>query len=653
MPLVTRHKHHHHHRKNMNDDADDADAVSDCSMNPLRRPPLVVVRDEEEEAAPTKVEPGPDRAVRLLRSRAWIVAAVALFFLTVLGTLVILLVSSSGRGEGGDGNNDNVVSSKKEEQEGDNGTYCRICPVGFVLSTPTAVFDRAASPFLQNMTCEQVLTEAKADAYDDTTERCGLVQEQAADVCDCEKIPVLNNIADNNDTARQTTVAPVVTSVPTPRPTGLPVVVTPAPQATSPPFAPSTLDRNRDRFSYGATRTVHTHNSFGPQDWSDVDCPDKTSCLGWPDTWEHARGWSVRRNHCQWCPDEADDGNNNSCGTHHQSPIDLRRDWAIESSNDSNECIDVHEMRYEDGSCTFEHLRDTQSFRVDRHALRIVQPLIPSGGSGNFVLNCRNDDNGDDDADDDGGGIFPRVDFSRGFSNYWYMSHTDFHLPSEHTQDGKRYDAELQMYHFYSVTGSEAGVDNEMGTVAVFLQAYDDAPDYAILNEVICAWREDEEMTRVDCGLPAVDTPYEGCPNYSATRTNRRRQTIETGREQQMSVNDLLVQNILLKNHLDSSHEPKQVDLTEPLLVERNQDDRNLFFNADTNATLWHNYFALNDVKTQYYYRYSGTQTIPPCYGTFIPGDENRKQTNHWRYVLHLLLTSSSSLLTIARYRYP
>jgi Eukaryotic-type carbonic anhydrase len=168
-----------------------------------------------------------------------------------------------------------------------------------------------------------------------------------------------------------------------------------------------------------------------------------------------------------------------------------------------------------------------------------------------------------------------------------------------------------------------------MGTVAVFLEAYDDAPDYGILNEVLCAWREDEEKTRADCGLPAVDTQYDGCPNYSATRANRRR-TSETEKEQRMSVNDILIQNILHKN-LDPTYEPKTVELTEHLLVERDHDHRSLFFNADTNATLWHNYFAINDVKTQYYYRYSGSQTIPPCYGSFVPGKNNRKQTNHWR----------------------
>jgi hypothetical protein len=44
----------------------------------------------------------------------------------------------------------------------------------------------------------------------------------------------------------------------------------------------------------------------------------------------------------------------------------------------------------------------------------------------------------------------------------------------------------------------------------------------------------------------------------------------------------------------------------------------------------WNNYYALLGVRTEYYYRYSGTQTIPPCYGKWFAGNQ-RRQTNHWR----------------------
>jgi hypothetical protein len=55
-----------------------------------------------------------------------------------------------------------------------------------------------------------------------------------------------------------------------------------------------------------------------------------------------------------------------------------------------------------------------------------------------------------------------RIDFSKGFSQWWHLSHTDFHVPSEHTQEGKRYAGEIQMYHWYSVSAAVAGIHNEV-----------------------------------------------------------------------------------------------------------------------------------------------------------------------------------------------
>lgn len=43
----------------------------------------------------------------------------------------------------------------------------------------------------------------------------------------------------------------------------------------------------------------------------------------------------------------------------------------------------------------------------------------------------------------------------------------------------------------------------------------------------------------------------------------------------------------------------------------------------------WFNYWPMLGVRTEYYFRYSGSQTIPPCYGNFI--EESRVGTNHWR----------------------
>lgn len=304
-------------------------------------------------------------------------------------------------------------------------------------------------------------------------------------------------------------------------------------------------------------------------------------------------------------------------------------------------------MNFFDSTCTTQHLREKRAFAVDRHALRILQPVKWVDARNRYYLDCRNDAAG--------GLRFGRIDFSFGFSNWWYLSHTDFHMPSEHTQNGKRYDAELQMYHFYSVDAETAGVNNEMGTVSVFLEAYDDAKDYELLNEIICGWREEEERVRSECGLESASTFYPGCPEYS--RSSGRRMQESDIPKRPFSINDVLVKNHMA-SFTNSSFKPLEISLDEEDHLQVIEDRmtsrdnststksrRGLFLDE---STQWNNYFPLVDVGTEYYCtcsmvylnqnltcqrtdRYSGTQTVPPCYGEFFPGAENRRQTNHWR----------------------
>ena len=97
-------------------------------------------------------------------------------------------------------------------------------------------------------------------------------------------------------------------------------------------------------------------------------------------------------------------------------------------------------MRYSEGSCTWNDTIDNQdgsllrnNFIIDRHALQIMQPVDSDG-----LLRCKDQK-------------FPRIDFSYGFPNEWYMYQTEVKVPSEHTQEGKRYDAEVQLDHVYSI----------------------------------------------------------------------------------------------------------------------------------------------------------------------------------------------------------
>jgi hypothetical protein len=215
-----------------------------------------------------------------------------------------------------------------------------------------------------------------------------------------------------------------------------------------------------------------------------------------------------------------------------------------------------------------------------------------------------------------------------------------------------------------------------MGTVAIFLEAYDNATDWDVLNRVICAWRDDEEKTRAQCGLDSVSSVYTGCTPYTRGLYNTTHNTtyntttyntttynttfntttkLRKGRKQQESsvrTPALSAHDLILHNHRhmaaaddDGSYIPDTIqtdvhdELTdldwEAFIAEQYDKDaakdhrhgRELL-NYD-NVT-WFNYFPMTEVRTEYYYRYSGTETIPPCYGNFQP-NANRAGTNNWR----------------------
>lgn len=85
----------------------------------------------------------------------------------------------------------------------------------------------------------------------------------------------------------------------------------------------------------------------------------------------------------------------------------------------------------------------------------------------------------------------------------------DVKVPSEHHQEGRRYSAEIQMAHFYSLD-----YDNEMATVSVFMDVGKENDHYApypFLDKVICQWRRAEYSVRQQCGLAPVASTYPGC----------------------------------------------------------------------------------------------------------------------------------------------
>ena len=234
----------------------------------------------------------------------------------------------------------------------------------------------------------------------------------------------------------------------------------------------------------------------------------------------------------------------------------------------------------------------------------------------------------------------------------------------------------------FALNGS---VNNEMGTVSVFLKAYEDAAPYRYLDKVICQWRRKEYEVRKECGLPLVESTYPGCFPFKTSRRNlRRRDAKKNGPADKgvhsefkrhpkgfRTIHDVLLHNDYhrgtpnhtdVKIHMeDGNWEPAddtidwdsfvaeesqkmndEEELYHKMMVLENGNGNNITSPADKalhdrfrrklinyDEIAWFNYWPMLGVRTEYYFRYSGTQTIPPCYGDF--DSSSRKGTNHWR----------------------
>jgi hypothetical protein len=155
---------------------------------------------------------------------------------------------------------------------------------------------------------------------------------------------------------------------------------------------------------------------------------------GWPDKFPFLVGWDAGRNTCQWCPE----GGPENCGVHRQSPIDLKRDRGVIGGSNEKSCPDWHWMAYKDDTCAWKDMVD--EFSIERHGLRLSVPIESNG-----EISCVENRNGQDVR------RFPRLDYSKGFPDWWWLQSTDISVPSHHTQEGKRYDAEVTLKHFYEI----------------------------------------------------------------------------------------------------------------------------------------------------------------------------------------------------------
>ena len=147
---------------------------------------------------------------------------------------------------------------------------------------------------------------------------------------------------------------------------------------------------------------------------------------------DRSKGFTIEGDsNCKWCPDDG----SVDCGLHRQSPIDLKRDRAILDNPNYKDCIDWHFMRYEDDTCDWSDMLD--QFKVERNALELHIPATSNGD-----IDC---------VDDKGNRQFPRLDYSKGFPDWWWLDHTSVTVPSSHVQEGKQYDGEVVLAHFYEI----------------------------------------------------------------------------------------------------------------------------------------------------------------------------------------------------------
>jgi hypothetical protein len=206
---------------------------------------------------------------------------------------------------------------------------------------------------------------------------------------------------------------------------------------------------------------------------------------------------------------------------------------------------------------------------------------------------------------------------------------------------------------------------------------------YKFLDKVICQWRRKEYSTRLQCGLDPIASSYPGCFPLTGSRSrdlqeehgrgirgeaSRDEKENETTERLNSRYNFQTVADVIYHNDFhegDPEATPVQIQMDEVnwdppddkdwdtwILEQSNrmkEDDelyhrlRNNDYGGKHSEELhekyrrliqgddleWYNYWPMVGVRTEYYYRYSGSQTIPPCYGTFV--EESREGTNHWR----------------------
>lgn len=233
------------------------------------------------------------------------------------------------------------------------------------------------------------------------------------------------------------------------------------------------------------------------------------------------------------------------------------------------ECHDRHWMHSSKGTCSYDGVK----WSLERHGLRVTQPL---------------DENGQNTCDTPAS-----IDFSMGFPNRWNLVHTDIKVPSEHMQDGKRYAAEVQLAHIYS----KKKHDRLIANVAIFLEAGNETDSYNHLKRYIRLWQQEDKLVRQSCQQRKLGVFSDSDGDDEQKRLLRS--SSRNGLDEQDTD--------------DEFHDSDEVE-------------RRL--GASFPAYHW-----LKTVDTEYYFRYEGSQGVPPCH-----------EVVHWRVMKEPIKVAPSQI---------
>lgn len=330
-----------------------------------------------------------------------------------------------------------------------------------------------------------------------------------------------------------------------------------------------------DTFNYRGT----VGNDYGPSDWGKVGCPHHRTCPGWPDDWETYKPYIPYMGARNQCKDCSSTSSAKDCKSHQQSPIHLKR-----SITEQNECHDRHWMSYKRGSCKFSQIR----FSIERHTLKAYQPIDDQGN-----LQCSKHGS---------------IDYSMGFPYRWLLAHTDITVPSEHMQDGKRYDAEVVLAHFYTKNRR----DRLIGKVVVFLEKGNESDHYGFLQKYIGKWKNEERRVRQNCARRKLGQ-QEFTNNHNAKVEADEFLGTEPQTEASPNYFGLEEYDIETRQIIEEQEADDFLRTWNYMMEHEFTGNETYTFHRELENDRYHPYDWLIKVQTEYYFRYEGSQGVPPC----------------------------------------